>query len=111
DRAERVVELDGGPVPLEDRPVEAPVAVRDAEAREFAQERRAVAAPSVRGVDIEVFEMNAVPAGPRGEVEEPHGDARDPALGLDDVRVNGGAGPEQGRLEVRGGRLDRLGLS
>nr|WP_232805575.1 hypothetical protein [Glycomyces xiaoerkulensis] len=52
-----------------------------------------------------------MPAGPGREVEEPHRDAGDAAADFDDVRVHRGVRPEQGRLEIVDGSLDRIGFA
>src|SRR5690606_3198616 len=101
----RLVELDRGRIPVEHRPLQPTVAAGYADPRQFGQQRLAVAAPPELRAYVQVFQVDAVASGPRGEVEEPQGHAHDhrgTVLGgvLGDVREDRRVRAEQRGSEV-----------
>src|SRR5690349_7112111 len=79
DGAGGLVEVDRRGVPVEHRPLEARVAALDADLGQGAQQLLAQAGAAVRGLHVEVLEVDAVRAAPGGVVEEPERGADDEA--------------------------------
>ena len=67
-----------------------------------------MAVPTMGGPHIEVLEVDTVATEPRGEIEEPQGEADDLAGGLlrGDECIDRGLGTEEGVLELLLGRDD-----
>src|SRR5690606_17623214 len=84
------VDLDGGGVPVEHRPLHPRVAALGADAGQPGHQVPADAAPAVRGGDVEILQPEAVAPGPGREGEIPDGDPDDLAVRLSDVRPRGG---------------------
>jgi MOSC domain-containing protein YiiM len=106
--AERLVEVDGGLVPVEHPPLHSPVAALQRDAGQLGQQRLAVASASGGGAHVEVLEVDPVRAAPGGEVEEPQGKTdRLAVLGAGQVGKCGGLRAENGLLQLQFGG-DRL---
>lgn len=110
DRAHRLVEVDRGLVPVEHPPLEPAVATLNAAAGQRDQQVAAQPRPAVGGVDVEVLEVDAVAAVPRGVVQEPDRHPDHASVDLGHVGEQRRVLPEEGAIEVgrRGGHGVRL---
>src|SRR5579875_147867 len=116
--AERGVELDGRGVPVQDAPFQPRVAAVHADPGELGQQGLALPPAASLGFDVEVFQVDAVLAGPRRIVQEPQGEPGHAAVPGRPAghpgRLGGHMGehrrvrPEQGRAQVVLGRRDHV---
>jgi putative RNA 2'-phosphotransferase len=74
-RTERLVESDRRLVPIEHLPLDPTVPARHRDPSQLSKQRPPMAAAAPIRPDIEVFEIDAVPAKPGGEGQEPQGEA------------------------------------
>src|SRR5699024_6036862 len=72
-----MVELDGGGIPVEHRPLHATVTVADTLLDELVQQRPAPPGPTVVGSNVEILEVDAVYPVPGGEIQKPQGESHD----------------------------------
>src|SRR5699024_1032288 len=92
-----VVELDGGGIPVEHRPLHAAVTVTDTLLDELVQQRLAPPRLTVVGSNVEILEMDAVYPVPGGEIQKPQGESHDlPALFGDMAEQRGVAAEQRG---------------
>lgn len=109
--AHLVVEVDGVLVPVEDVPLEAGAAFDDGDTGDLGEEGFADAFAAMRGIDKEVFEMDAVVALPGGVVVEVEGEAGGLSEPVCDEDVEAGDGAEAVAMEAGGGGEDGVGLA
>src|SRR5690606_21356463 len=94
-RTQRLVELDGGTVPVQHRPFEAPAAVQQCQLRQVPQQHLASALSALLRRDVHVLEIKPLAAEPGGIVEEVDGIAHGVAVQLTDQGAGAGGGAEQ----------------
>src|SRR5271157_3627403 len=61
-RAERTIEIDRAPVPVERPPLHPPAAARERKLRQMPQQQLSVTLPSLLRTDIEIFQIEPRPA-------------------------------------------------
>src|SRR6185436_19902101 len=112
---EGLVEVDGGGVPVEDGPFDAAALALAGEVGEGDEEGLAEAARARGGGDVEVLEVDAVPAEPGGVVGEEEGEALGDRVEIAHEGLAGRAPAEtlaeERVVEHRLRRLDRVGLA
>src|SRR5262249_44352951 len=106
--AQGLVEVDGGGVPVQNRPLEAFVVVAHAFLGQGNEEGLAEAGATRLGADEEVLEVDAVDTAPSGKAEEPDRAADHRALVLGHMAEDSRLVPEEGGLQLVSGQVTLL---
>lgn len=82
------VKVDGGGIPVEDRPLESRISIFDTDGGERSHELNSVFLSPVLRSHVQVFKVNACSAKPRREIQKPDGYAFDLTIYVHDMTVS-----------------------